>query len=87
MADKNSIIDYETYIPRGSKMLAEKPKINALEKRFGVKIDHVHKTTLISKYNREMPHKKMKIGSEIKYIHITAETNNLNKLTEYYNLP
>ena len=86
-ANKNSIIEYETYIPKWSKLLAEKPEISELEKKFGVKINHVHKTMLISRYNREIPNKKMKISHEIKYIHISAKANKLNNFTEYYNLP
>jgi len=87
MAKEKPSMEYETYIPRGSKILAEEPRISELEKKFGIKVDHIHKTMSIAYTNREKPHKKMKIGPEIRYIKIIAPVKNVDNFAEYYNLP
>jgi len=83
---KNENVEYEAYIPRECKMIVNEERIGELEKKFGITVDHMHKTMSLSESNREYPHRKMKMGTEIKYLKIIGAIENLNQFRTHYQL-
>lgn len=77
------IIEYESYIPSFSEMIAK--TFGTVEKEFNVKIDHYHNSpTTIDTRKSPRPDIVVKCGMSLKLLGLPKD---INRLCEVYNLP
>lgn len=77
------IIDYESFIPRDSRIVGK--TIGEVNKKFGLKIDHVHEGGITQPRINLKDNTILKAGMTIKIC--SAEPKTLTKFRKYYAFP